>query len=309
VRVFARGRGLVADEPSLVRVWRSPLAVESIGTRAQAPHADEGASFPVWPLGKGVVRNEESAGWLLAALVRRAWGLNLGSPRVLVCAPTDATTGEVESLRNALRRAGASAITVVPEPLAAAAGVGLDLASPRAQALVDVGEGVTDMAVIRQGAIECSHAQRVGCFDLRAAVADFLALSHGSLPATDVIEDLVRRADASGSETPTLRLEMGEGRGHGDGVKRTIAVDRVALLDAMDPPLERIAGVVRETWDTLLDQTRAEVSQGGLWLTGGGARLRLLVERVQRATSLVPKVPENPLHAVITGASRLAISG
>lgn len=307
VRVFARGRGLVADEPSLVRVWRSPLALESVGARAQAPHADERMSFPVQPLRKGVVRDEESAGWLLATLLRRARGLSLERPRVLVCAPTDATAEEIESLRNALRRAGASTITVVPEPLAAAAGLGLDLTSPRAQALVDVGEGVTDMAVIRRGAIETAHAVRVGCFDLRAAVADFLALSQERLTSTEVLEDLVRRVDASGPETSTLLLETGGAAGHDGGANR-VEVDRAALLGAMDATLDQITGVVRQTWDGLSEETRGEVRQAGLWLTGGGARLRLLVERVEQATSLVANVPKDPLHAVITGASRLAIS-
>ncbi len=115
IRVFARGRGLVADEPSLVRVWRSPLALESVGARAQGPHHDDDASFPVQPLSQGVVRNGQSASWLLSSLVRRAWGLNLAPPRVLACAPSDATAEEIELLRDALRRAGASIVTVVPE--------------------------------------------------------------------------------------------------------------------------------------------------------------------------------------------------
>lgn len=308
VRVFARGRGIVADEPSLVRVWRSPLAVESVGARARAPHADDGASFPVHPLRKGTVRNEESAGWLLASLLRRAWGLNLVPPRVLVCAPTSASVEEVESLREALRFAGASAITVVPEPLAAAAGVGLDPASPHAQILVDAGEGVTDVAVIRTGRIEASRAIRVGCSDLRSAVADFLSVSHGLLPPADAVEDLVRRADASGPEAQTIPFETAEAAG-GAGGPRTIAIDRASVLRVIESTLDRLVGVVHDVWGALPERTRDEVRGNGLWLTGGGARLRLLVERVRNATSVEPRIPENPLLAVITGASRMALVG
>jgi rod shape-determining protein MreB len=309
VRVFARGRGLVADEPSLVRVWRSPLALESVGARAQAPHDDDHATFPVQPLSKGVLRDGESAAWLLTALVRRAWGLSLVPPRVLACAPTDATAEEIESLRDALRRAGASTITVVPEPLAAAAGVGLDPTSPHAQILVDAGEGVTDVAVIRQGRIEASRALRVGCFDLRSAVADFLVVSHGFLAPADAIEDLIHRADASDPDVATLSLETDDAPDGVAGGKRTATVERAALLEVMASTLDRIAGVVRAAWEALPEETRAEVRANGLWLTGGGARLRLLVERVREATSVEPRVPANPLHAVITGASRMAFSG
>jgi rod shape-determining protein MreB len=283
--------------------------LESVGARASAPHADDRASFPVQPLSKGVVRNEESAGWLLSSLLRRAWGLNLVPPRVLVCAPTDASDEELESLRNALRRAGAASITVVPEPLAAAAGAGLDASSPHAQILVDAGEGVTDVAVIRRDRIEASRALRVGCFDLRSAVADFLALSYGLLPPADVVEDLARRADASSPDVKVLSLETHDAAGNGAGGKRTTAIERAALLAAMESTLHRMVGVVRETWDELPEETREEVRANGLWLTGGGARLRRLVARVKEATAVEPRVPEDPLHAVITGASRMALSG
>jgi rod shape-determining protein MreB len=295
VRVFVRGRGLVVDEPSLVRVWRSPLAVQSVGTRAYARHANDQASFPVQPLSKGVVRNEESAGWLLASFIRRAWGLTLSRPRVLACAPTDATEEEIESLRNALRRAGASSVTVVPEPLAAAAGAGLDAAAPQAQVLVDVGEGVTDVAVIRQGRIEAPRALRVGCFDLRQAVADHLAQSQGLLLPPEAVEDLIRKADGPGPDAEAFSVEA-------------TVIDRAALLAAMGPTLDRIAGVVGEAWSELPEATRAEVGAHGLWLTGGGALLRSVLERVRQVTSIEPRVPENPLHAVITGASRMLLA-
>jgi rod shape-determining protein MreB len=254
------------------------------------------------------VRNEESAGWLLASLLRRAWGLNLVPPRVLVCAPTSASVEEVESLREAMRFAGASAITVVPEPLAAAAGVGLDPASPHAQILVDAGEGVTDVAVIRTGRIEASRAIRVGCSDLRSAVADFLSVSHGLLPPADAVEDLVRRADASGPEAQTIPFETAEAAG-GAGGPRTIAIDRASVLRVIESTLDRLVGVVHDVWGAQPERTRDEVRGNGLWLTGGGARLRLLVERVRDATSVEPRVPENPLLAVITGASRMALVG
>jgi len=305
VRVFVRGRGLVVDEPSLVRVWRSPLALESVGARAHTRRPDDRASFPVQPLGKGVVRDEESAGWLLAALLRRAWGLNLVPPRVLACAPSDATTEEIESLRNALRRAGASIVTIVPEPLAAAAGVGLDPRAPHAQVLVDAGEGVTDVAVIRHGRIELSRALRAGCFDVRVAAADFLASAHALLPTPQATEDLLRRADASTVDAETLLFENGDALGRSGA----IVIERAALLAAMGKALDRVAAVVRDAWAALPEATRGEVAANGLWVTGGGALLHSLLERVRQATAVEPRVPDNPLHAVIAGASRILVSG
>ena len=193
VRVFAHGRGLVADEPSVVHVRRNPLALVSVGALADTQGQGAECGFPVRPLRDGVVRDVECAGWLLSAMLRRARGLSLVRPTVLACAPSDATPDEIEALREALRRAGAARATVVPEPLAAAVGVGLDLASPHAQILVDVGEGVTDVALLRNGLLEETLAVRVGCSSLRAAVMDHVTCLLGVVPSEAAVEDLVRR--------------------------------------------------------------------------------------------------------------------
>ncbi|MGZ8781601.1 MAG: rod shape-determining protein, partial [Thermoanaerobaculia bacterium] len=103
-------------------------------------------------------------------------------PLAIVCAPTDISSAERDALIEAVAEAGASVAAVVPEPLAAAIGAGVDIASEYATAVVDIGEGITDFAVFRSGAIIHSHARRIGCGTLRAALRDWLEL-HG-VPGT-----------------------------------------------------------------------------------------------------------------------------
>jgi rod shape-determining protein MreB len=227
-------------------------------------------------------------------------------PTVLVCAPTDASADELDSLREALRKAGSSSITIAPEPLAAAAGAGLDVRAPYAQLLVDVGEGVTDVAVIREGRIEASLATRSGCSDLRSAVADQVAIVCDQLPSEDTIDELIRQADASEDERLFFDLEDRSARGMSR--RRRATVERETVLAAMEPILNRIAGAVRAASSRLPEQTAREVMEKGAWLTGGGARLRTLVERVARTTPIEVRVPASPLRAVIVGASRMALS-
>jgi rod shape-determining protein MreB len=281
VRVYAQGRGMIADEPSVVRVSREPRAIVAVGAAA-ACDGGPPSSFPVRPLRRGVVRDAECAGWLLAGFLRRARGLSLAAPSVLACAPSDASADEIECVRDAVRRAGASRVTVVPEPLAAAVGAGMDMASPYAQMIVDVGEGVTDVAVIRDGRIEASSAARVGCADLRAAVADRLAATAG-LCSSGSVEALVRSADAEG----------GEGAG-------------ADALAAMGPVADAIASVVRSAWADLPARASCEVIESGIWTTGGGSCLRLVRDRIARVTSIDLRPAHDPLHAVIAGAGRMA---
>jgi rod shape-determining protein MreB and related proteins len=283
VRVFARGRGLVADEPSVVRVRREPRAIVAIGAQALAAGPDREGSFPVHPLRMGVVWDVESAGWLLSTMLRRAGGLSLMRPVVLACAPSDASPSEVESLREALHRAGAARVTIVPEPLAAAVGIGLDMSSPRAQMIVDIGDGVTDVAVIRDGRVEAASALRIGYSNLRSAVADRLLQEGLGIHSPAALDTLVRRAGAPGAE-------------------RALA----GVREAMTPVAEAMAEAVRAAWERLAPAASCEVSEGGIWLTGGGASLGLLTDAVGRATSIEVHIPPNPLLAVITGASRMA---
>lgn len=283
VRLSAPGRGLVVEERSVVRVRRSPQAVEEIH-----------------PLQRGVIRDVASAAWLLAPLLRRARGLALARPSVLACAPSDATGAEREAITDALTRAGASRVAILPEPLAAAVGAGVDVASPYVHMLVDVGEGVTDVAVIRDGRIALSLAGRIGCADLRSAVSDLLARSFGVLAPAARIEGLIRRADDSPpAEALPFTTEPGA------QVHLLTAAD---VLAAMEPVLARMAGLVHRAWRQLPERESCEAIESGICLTGGGATLRSLVRRVRDTTRIDVRVPPRPIHAVITGAGRMAFA-
>ena len=148
-RLYAVGHGLIADEPSMIHVQPETGAVEAVGARAAWLACHDPYANSVSPLHAGVVVDVEAATSLLKPFLQRAQRLGFFKPRALACAPTDACKEEREALIEATRRAGASAVVVVPEPLAAAIGAGLDIASPYAQMLVDIGDGVTDIAVWR----------------------------------------------------------------------------------------------------------------------------------------------------------------
>jgi rod shape-determining protein MreB len=306
VRVFALGRGLVADEPSVVHVRRSPLALVAAGASTGATGLASEGSFPVRPLRDGVVRDVQCAGWLLSVMLRRARGLSLVRPTVLACVPSDADADEIEALCEALRHAGAARVTVVPEPLAAALGAGLDLSSPHAQMLVDVGEGVTDVAVVRNGLVDETLAVRVGCSGLRAAVMDRIASILGVVPSEARAEELVRRAQQDGvGAALSVKLTLEPAHVSRTG---TASFDREVITAAMEPVVDTIVEGVREACRRLSAEASCEVIQNGLWLTGGGACLPLLVERISRGTGIQARVAADPLHAVIRGASRIVVA-
>lgn len=212
-------------------------------------------------------------------------------PAAVVAAPTDASAQDREALVEAVAAGGASVVAVVPEPLAAAIGAGLDVSSEYATTILDVGDGVTDLAIFRNGSMVFSDAMRIGSGTLRAAIHDWLELQQGpdvTLPE-ETVEEVVRAYCRS--VPPPLPLPLPAAR-----------EDLEALLD---PVLEAIASFVATTLRNLPDALAAEVIESGLHVTGGGAKLHRLVRRIEARSGLSVNCPDEPRNAVIRGAREM----
>ncbi len=308
-RMYALGRGLIADEPSVVRLRPDTGSVEAVGSRAvrlTAGGHDDGSA--VSPLRAGVIADIDAASSLLEPLFRRARGLGLVRPRVLACAPTDACDDERAALVEAARRAGAGSVRIVPEPLAAAIGAGLDVASPYAQMLVDMGDGVTDIAVICSGTVIASTAVRIACSDLHVALSRAVVDSHGTLLYADETERLTRtvgiaRQGAPATSHSAVGLDCRTGR------EMRVIVGSREISTALDPTVAKIVRAVRDTVNDLPTTTSCEVIESGICLTGGGARLPGLAERLSSETMLEVSPAADPLRAVINGARQMLTVG
>jgi rod shape-determining protein MreB and related proteins len=300
VRVVARPWGVMIEAPSVVR-----LRGQTAPPRPGAPGDGRAPAARTRPLAGGVVADVEGAGLLLAGALRRARGLSLLRPRVLACIPSDATPAETASLQAALERAGARSATIVPEPLAAAVGAGLDLAQPYAQFVVDVGEGVTDVAVIRDGRVDLSGAVRVACADLRHAIVRRVMDSHRIRLERQEAQRVLEIVGAGGAGARPDRMLVHGVRPEGVAAADAL-VSRADVAAAVGPPLAAIVRAVRAVWQRLDEAVSCEVIESGILLTGGGARLRGLASCLELATGLDVRVAPHPLHAVILGAGRMA---
>lgn len=309
-RLYAHGKGLVADEPSLVRFDKKTGSVEAVGQRAAklavASHDD--CSRDVAPLRAGVIADVDAAASLLTPLFRRARRLGLVRPRVLACAPTDARDEERASIVEAALRAGAASVHLAPEPLAAAIGAGLDVSSPYAQMLVDVGDGVTDIAVIASGSLLTSVAVRTACSDMHAAVRNAVAESHGTDLYSYEAERLTRTVGVTQTEGPPAGISaFGSDRKTGREVQ--VIVSRRIIAEAIDPVASSIVDAVTAAVNDLPATVSCEVIESGICLTGGGARLPGLADRLATVTALEVRPASDPLRAVINGARQMLAVG
>lgn len=306
-RLFASGKGLVADVPTVIEADHDLASARQLSSKEKGVVGHSESS--VAPLRGGVITDIQAASTLIGQFLRSTRRFGLGRARAIACAPTDASPSEVAALHAAVYRAGVSSLKVVPEPLAAAVGAGLDTSLPYAQALIDIGAGVTDIAVIRSGVLINTAAVRLGCDSLYPEVHRMVTRHYGVVLFAREAERLMRkiglvhRSEEAMAASPPLGLD------NLNGHERSINVSGEEVADAVRPIINVIMETIRRAFSNLPPDVAAEVIESGICLTGGGACLPGMRELIAEVTSIEVKVAAEPLHAVINGASQMLAVG
>lgn len=243
----------------------------------------------------GVIVHAGAATEVLRPMIRQRRGATILRQRVLACAPTDVTPLERNSLQNCILAAGASSVIVVPEPLAAAVGSGIDIGCKYAKFLVDFGDGVTDCAVIRDGQIVASVAERVGCSDLRKAVKRFVENASGLILAEAEAERLLGKVGFSSDGSEPCG-------GDRDGESARYLVSVADLHAELRPVFERMLAPIKILLRDIPAAIGAEIIEDGIFLTGGGALVPGILAAVAAENSIATRIVADPLGAVIRGA-------
>lgn len=269
--------------------WRQTVAMD-IGTATTRIAAGESRTLEhrsrlgsTSALSAGVVVDGEALVEILQPLIARTKVFGIVKPCVLACAPSDAREEERELLVRCIVKAGAASVSVIPEPLAAAVGSGIDISSPYAQMVLDIGEGVTDCAVIRSSRVRATCAIRTGCARMRRAVISILERNgYGTMKESEA-DALLRTCGISHRRIAA----------NPDGTPVTAAVESV---------LERVGETVDAFLRDLPHEFGCEIIESGIRLTGGGALIPGLREYFERRTGITVAVAHNPLQSVVEGA-------
>ena len=249
-------------------------------------------------LNRGVIVNLNAAIEVLRPMIQRRRRARIGRLRVLACAPSDVTALERNMVRSCILEAGAFSVIVVPEPLAAAVGSGIDIGGKYAKLLVDFGDGVTDCALIRDGQIADSVAERVGCSNLRAVIRNFVWKTAGLTIAEAEAERLLRKIGLT-------RQGEERCRGHVNGQPAAGRIQVAALQEELWPVVTRMLAPLKTLLKEIPASIAVEVIEDGIFLTGGGALLPGLRERVAAFSAIHTQIVPDPVAAVICGARRM----
>ncbi len=279
------------------------VAVMNRGYRFSAPSR----SGIIPALERGVIVNVDAATDALSPALRQLRHHGVSHPRALACAPTDTSDEEREAIRETCYRAGVAAVLLMPEPLAAAIGDGVDYYSPLPTVVMDIGEGVTDCAVIREGRLAGSFASRVACADLhtvvRAALCQFSSLPLTARQAMQLVYEVgVAQPLLDDSGFPNLRFVTIPDQVIGEQKRVPAGI----IQQAMEPVIERILETIHSLFIEI-PTLRNEIQSSGteIHLSGGGALIPGFAERISDAVRLPVQVVRYPLEGVVIGAKRI----
>ena len=304
--VFAPGRGIVVDEPSIVAVNTASDKTEAVGHDAHAMLGRTPASITtIRPMRDGVIADFDAAERMLTSFIRKAQGRTpWGRPRVVIGIPSGTTQVERRAVIDSAYRAKASQVHLVEEGMAAAIGVGLPVTEPCGSMVVDIGGGTTDIAVVALGGMVYNRSVRIAGHHMDDAIITFMKRRHQLLIGERTAEQVKVEIGSAWDTQEGLSMDV-RGRCLREGRPRIVRVKDAEIREALAEPLKVIVGAVRDALDCIPPEIAADVIDRGLVLTGGGAMLRGLDERLRRETGLHVMLAEEPLTSVVRGAGRM----
>jgi rod shape-determining protein MreB and related proteins len=304
--VFARNKGVVVYEPSIVAINKLTGRVEAVGKEAkEMVGRTPGNIIAIRPMKDGVIADFESTEKMLDHFIKKAHNRNMWvRPRIVIGVPSGITQVEKRAVRDAAFRARATEVYIVEEAMAAAIGAGLPITEPSGNMIVDIGGGTTDVAVISLAGIVYSRSVRVAGNEMDEAIIQFIKKKYNLLIGERTAEQVKMELGSAFPLEEELSMEI-KGRNLMEGVPKTIVITDSEIREALSDTVQSIINTVHEALEKTPPELSADIMDRGIVLTGGGALLKKLDVRLREETGLPVTVAEQPLYSVVLGAGKM----
>ena len=302
--VYVRGRGIALNEPSVVALNTDTGKIVAVGVQAKRMIGrTPGNIVAIRPLKDGVIADFDVTERMLRYFIQKVHRRrHLARPRLVVAVPSGITGVEQSAVKEAGRQAGARRVYIIEEPMAAAIGAGLPV-HEAGNMVVDVGGGTTEVAVISLGGIVTSESIRVGGDEMDQAIIVFAKKEYSLMLGERTAEEI---KIAIGSACPSPEEPHAEIRGRDlvSGLPKTIVICAEEVRHAIQGPVSTIVDIIKTTLGTCPPELAGDIMDRGITLTGGGALLRGLDERLREETGMPVHLAGNPLESVVLGAGK-----
>jgi rod shape-determining protein MreB and related proteins len=303
--VYVRHAGIVLNEPSVVAINTLSGAVLAVGNEAKRMIGRTPSHIQaVRPLKDGVIADFDITEKMLRYFIQRVHKRRLlAKPRVVVCVPSGITGVEQRAVEEATIAAGARRAYIIEEPMAAAIGAGLPIHEPAGNMVVDIGGGTTEVAVISLGGIVTSSSLRIGGDELDEAIINHVKKEYSLLLGERTAEAIKLAIAAVYPMNEELVAEI-PGRDLVSGLPKTLQITDGEVRAAIEEPVSAIIDSIKATLDRTPPELAGDIMHRGITLTGGGALLRGIDNRLRHETGMPVHIADNPLSSVAIGSGK-----
>jgi len=304
--VYARGKGIVVNEPSIVAINKNTGEVEAVGKEAKEMLGrTPGNIVAIKPMKDGVIADFKVTEKMLNYFIQKAHNRKmLVHPRIVIGVPSEITQVEKRAVMDSAYRAKASEVYLVEQAMVAAIGAGLPITEPSGNMVVDIGGGTTDIAVISLSGIVYSRAVRVAGNEMDEAIISYIKRKYNLLIGERTAEAIKIELGSAYPLDEPLSYEV-RGRNLIEGIPKTITMTDEEVREALADSVSTIINAVRVALERTPPELSADIVERGIVLTGGGALLKNLDKRLSIETGLPVSLADDPLASVVLGTGKM----
>ncbi|MEH3037339.1 MAG: rod shape-determining protein [Sphingomonas adhaesiva] len=308
--VYVRGRGIVLNEPSVVAVEtiNGQKRVKAVGDDAKLMMGKTpGTIEAIRPLRDGVIADIDVAEQMIKYFIEKVHGRRrfMRWPEIVICVPSGSTKVERRAIRDAAQNAGASAVYLIEEPMAAAIGADMPVTEPIGSMVVDIGGGTTEVAVLSLRGLAYTTSVRVGGDKMDEAIVSYVRRNHNLLIGEATAERIKQELGCAKPPVDGIGKTVHiKGRDLVNGVPKEIQINQAQIAEAVSEPVAAIVDGVRIALENTAPELAADIVDQGIVLTGGGALLQGLDEVLRDETGLPVTIADEPLICVAIGTGR-----
>ncbi|MGD8376102.1 MAG: rod shape-determining protein [Acidobacteriota bacterium] len=304
--VYAKGKGIIVREPSIVAVNQKTGKVEAVGNAAKEMLGrTPGNIVAIRPMKDGVIADFEHTEKMLDYFIKKAHNRRLGvRPRIVIGIPSEITQVEKRAVKESGYRAKATEVFLVEQAMVAAIGAGLPIAEPTGNMIIDIGGGTTDVAVISMAGIVYSRSVRVAGNEMDEAIIQYIKRKYNLLVGERTAEEVKMKIGSAFPLEEELTMEI-KGRDLIEGIPKTLVISDEEIREALAETVSVIIDAARTALEQTPPELSADIVDKGIVLTGGGSLLRNLDKRLREETGLPVSMADDPLASVVLGTGRL----
>ncbi|MDZ4713700.1 MAG: rod shape-determining protein [bacterium] len=303
--IYMKGKGIVLNEPSIVTYDVASRKIIAIGEESKKMMGRVHKELAtIRPMKDGVIADFEIAEGMIKEFIKKISSSWMPSRRIVICVPSGITEVEKRAVRDTAEHAGAKEVYLISEPMAAAIGIGLDVMAPYGNMIVDIGGGTTEIAVIALSGITNGASIRIAGDELTESIIRFFRNNHNILIGERTAEEIKCQVGSVMPLKEEVIIEV-KGRDLVAGIPKITEVSSIEIRESLNAPVTQMIEAVKVALEKTAPELSSDLLDRGIFLTGGGALIKGLDERIKMETGVPVHVAEDPLTAVARGTGKV----